>query len=46
MIVRILSWYKKGSDAKEESLCGAEPLKIGPSLPLKTRKTKKKIRVY
>jgi hypothetical protein len=37
---------QKGSNAKEESYCCTEPDKIGPSLPLKTMKSKKEHQVF
>jgi hypothetical protein len=38
-------WYKKAVMSKKKVIAARNLKKIGPSLPLKTRKAKKKIRV-
>jgi hypothetical protein len=39
-------WYKKASNAKKESFCCTEPLRLLPNLPLRPSKAKKKIKVF
>jgi len=40
------SWYKKASNAKKESYCSTEPVRLLPNLPLRPGKQKKKIQVF